>query len=377
MNSMLANSTSFTNELNILDAKNRLIPYTLYLGGYGQGGGVFVNASQVTFFYSNDLTYKSRNNISLDRAALAFIANVNPWAAVYLETGATDIGQKYTSPLTLNQSYLLLGDEEFPLYGFAGYKNIDFGQFSTVNIFAQPITRWDYAGTALTAGGGYRCNGFNLTLSALEGGTQGVEDYYGAGLWRVHNYPNYYTTKNQVNNFAINASYSAHAADINWTIGAGYIRGLWLGSPANFFDNSNIGAWDVNAQMQFQHVTLLAEFVESTPNNGSFGNFTPIIPGSANLKTWDIGASYTWNDFILPHESMFSADYSGVIGNNSFATVTQLVLGVRNNVCNYLWAGFEYVFEDQNSNQDAIRSGLFYRAHDTVQVIRLDATASF
>ena len=138
-------------------------------------------------------------------------------------------GSKDLAQFGINQSYVLLGDGVFPVYGFAGYKNIDFGNFSTVNIFAQPIARWDYAGIALTAG-------------------------------------------------------------------VGYVYGLRLGDPANFFDNATIGAWDLNVQLYFKHLTVLAEFVESTP---------------------------------------------------------------------------------QTSSQGAIRSGLFYRAHDSVQVIRFDLTASF
>lgn len=105
-----------------------------------------------------------------------------------------------------------------------------------------------------------------------------------------------------------NTNYSAHIAGIDWSIGAGYMRGLWLGSPMNFFNNANIGAWDINAQVHIQQLTYLAEYVDSTPNTSSFGSFKPIIPGSTNLKTWDVGVSYTWHDFILSRESVFSAD---------------------------------------------------------------------
>lgn len=377
MFSMLSNTTSFHNELNLLQAKNHLTQSTLYLGGLGQGGVSFVHASQPTFFYSNEMTYQSRNYASLDRAALAFMGNVNPWAAVYLETGATDIGQSYASTLNLNQTYLLLGDGVFPLYAFVGNKNIDFGDFSTVNIFAQPVTRWDFAGTALTAGAGYRAHGFNVTFSGLNGGEQGAEDYYGAGLWRVHNYTNYYTPKKLINNFAINSSYSAKIAAMDWTVGVGYMRGLWLGDPNNFFNNTSIGAWDINAQVHVQHVTLLAEFVNSTPNTNSFGRFTPHIPGSASLQTWDVGASYASDDYLLPHESIISADCSGVVGNNAFAAVTQWVLGLQNHIYKPFWVGIEYVHEDQTSNLGAMRSGLFFRTHDRVQVLRLDVTANF
>lgn len=277
----------------------------------------------------------------------------------------------------LNQGYALLGDEVFPLYGFAGYKNIDFGNFSTVNIFAQPITRWDYAGTASTVGGGGRYKGLNVTASLLGGGVQGAEDYYGSGLWRVYNYPNYYTTSNKAPNYAFNTSYNACMFGFDWTVGAGYMHGLWLGSPQNGFYNSNIGAWDINLQAHTQHVKLLAEFVKSTPDVNSVGKFTPTIPGAANLQTWDVGMSYAWNDFLLPHESIVNIDYSGVVGNNSFVQVTQLVLGVIHHIRNPFWVGIEYVYIDQSSNQDANRSGLFFRNHDNLEVVRIDFTASF
>ena len=375
MYSILSNGTSFTNELNILNAKPNLDVSKLYVGGYAQGGMNFVNASQPTYFYSNNMTYSARDYLSLDRTALAFIGNFNSWATLYVEVGVMDIGEPYVSDVGLNQTYLLFGTRGYPLYGFAGYKNIDFGNFSSVNIFAQPVTRWDYAGTALTAGAGFHHQNYNVTLSALRSGTQGAEDYYGSGLWRVHNYPNYYTAQGQ--NFALNASYSLPLDRVNWTVGAGYMRGLWLGNPGNFFHNATIGAWDLNTQFHYERLTVLAEFVKSTPQTSSFGRFTPIRSDGIYLPTWDVGASYKLTHFILPSDSTVSIDYSGVVGNTSIAHVSQWVLGLDNAVMDHLNAGLEYVLISQSSGQDAMRSGLFYRAHDKVQVIRLDLTAFF
>ncbi|MES2198885.1 MAG: hypothetical protein V4489_01785 [Chlamydiota bacterium] len=67
----------------------------------------------------------------------------------------------------------------------------------------------------------------------------------------------------------------------------------------------------------------------------------------------------------------------GVVGNSSFAQVIQTALGFSNNFMKNMSAGIEYVLIQQTSNQNAMRSGLFYRAHDNLQVVRLDPTAGF
>ena len=375
MNKLLDNGTAFDNELDILKAKPTLQPSTLYVGGYAQAGLNYYQADQPTYFYSINRTYQSHFTPSIDRAAIALIANINEWMSMYGEFGVTDVGQNYVSQIGVNQLYLLLGGEQTFLYGYAGYKNIDFGNFSSVTLFAQPITRWDYAGTAMTVGIGFLHSGFNFTGSVLRRGTQGLEDYYGAGLWRVHVYPQYYT--DQANNFALNTSYQFTMHGIDMTVGGGYIRGLWLGAPKNFFNNRTIGAWDINSQLRYKHFTLLVEYVQSTPATSSFGPFITANPHGVYLKTWDIGVSYQFNTQMLPNTTTVSADMSGVIGNSSFANVTQSVLGIRYELNKYFKTGFEYVLEVQSSDEAANRSGLFYRQHDKVQVTRLDLTASF
>jgi len=377
---LLGNFGGVNGEMAILNAKKNMQNNTLYVGGYGEFGLTWGAANQpYTAGASGSTTVsKSSTSVSVDHLNVGLVGNLNQYAAAYIEAGHSDIGATNTSSLpTFRQAYVLFGNGVLPVYGFVGRKDIDFGNFSTVNMFAQPLTREFFEVNGNTAGIGYNAYGFNVVASLMNGGANGNLNLNEAGFWgpglpstghSVSGASGLYTTNgNQLNNFALNANYGMTTNGINWNVGAGYLNGLWIGNQIyNLSSNQRIGAWDINAQAGFQGLTFLAEYV-STAQSVNYGS-----DGKGRLNAWDLGTSYAFNAGVIPNQSVVSFDYSGSKqAANDAQTANQFVVGVRNQVWPKanLWAGIEYAYDHiagANSTSTLNNNN-----------VRLDLTANF
>ncbi len=376
---LLGNFGGTSRELAILAAKKTMQDNTLYIGGYGQFGLTWGAANQPYTASTGDVS-KSHTDVSLDHVAMDLIGNLNQWAAAYIQMGASDVGQTNNdnSP-KFQQAYILLGNGQAPVYGFVGRKDIDFGNFSTVNMFAQPLTRELFDVNGNTAGVGYQAYGFNVVASLMNGGANGNLNNNAAGFWGA-GFPTdgsatsiagvnglYTSSTNQLNNFALNTSYGATTGQINWSVGAGYLNGLWIGNSAyNGANNQRIGAWDLNGQVGFQGLSFLAEYV-TTAQAVSYG-----AAGSGRMSAWDLGTNYTFNAGVIPNQSVISFDYSGAKQNQTDAvSANQFVIGARNQIWPKanLWAGIEYAYDHMTG---ATSAGTLNNSN-----VRLDLTANF
>ena len=375
---LLGNFGGVNGEMAILNAKKNMQNNTLYVGGYGEFGLTWGAANRsYTTVSSNDPVSKSSTSVTVDHLNVGLVGNLNQYAAAYIEAGHSDIGAAHTSDLpTFRQAYVLLGNGVLPVYGFVGRKDIDFGNFSTVNMFAQPLTRELFEVNGNTAGVGYNAYGFNVVASLMNGGANGNLNVNEAGFWgpglpsdgTVTGLNGLYTNNgNQLNNFALNANYGMTTNGINWNVGAGYLNGLWIGNSLyNNSSNQRIGAWDINAQAGFQGLTFLAEYV-STAQSVNYGS-----GGKGRLSAWDLGSSYAFNAGVIPNQSVVSFDYSGSRqGASDSTTNNQFVVGVRNQVWPKanLWAGIEYAYDHIAG---ATSSGTLNNNN-----VRLDLTANF
>lgn len=359
---LMGNFGGVDREMAILNAKSSMPDTTLYLGGYTNMGLTWDRANnEYTDSSSGDTVSKSNTTVSLDHAAVDFLANLNQYVATYVQLGANDIARSDNANdgnISFQQAYALFGNANLPVYGFAGIKDIDFGSFQTVNMFAQPLTRELFQATGNTAGVGYKINGFNAVVSVMNGGANGNIDQYAAGFWGS-GYPDngigpddnvglYTQSGNQLNNFAVNTSYSATAGQINWKVGAGYLNGFWGGNTfanGGLSTNGNrIGAWDFNGQMAIQNWTLLGEFTTTAQkiDYASWGG------GEGRLMAWDLGTQYAFNAGVIPNQSVVSFDYSGARQDSQTpVNENQFVLGARNQIwpTANVWAGVEYAYD--------------------------------
>src|SRR6185437_15794117 len=99
-------------------------------------------------------------------ASLAATANAGKWVTGYMQIGQNVLGTSYFNTLNatagtsstfgIQDAYLVFGNlSAMPVYGFVGYKDIDFGSFQTVDMYNQPLTRTYFQAQGDTAGIGY------------------------------------------------------------------------------------------------------------------------------------------------------------------------------------------------------------------------------
>lgn len=347
---MMSNYSPVGREMYIL--KNRqsghLANHALYFGGYAKADAMWQIASKSpslfvnpAFANENGSSTKNASGIQLTDVSLLMTADINQWTTVYMQLGEGLIGGPKTGPvpfpgvgivtaniadsgIQFQQGYLLMGDlSQKPVYGFIGKKDIDFGYFGSVNMFAQPLNRELFAAVGNTVGVGYTQHGIDVVLSAMNGGDNGT---------------NLYTTNSSaINNFAINASYGNHMKGADWRVGAGYLNGIskeFARTSGNGIASN--GAWDLNGQLAVDNFDVLAEYTAST-NKAAIS--------TATVKAWNIGVAYNFP--FMGRKSKVSFSYSqaqGVFtGSNDF---TQYVVGFRNEFMPNVWGGVSYAYNN-------------------------------
>ncbi|MDF2530098.1 MAG: hypothetical protein K0Q57_978, partial [Gammaproteobacteria bacterium] len=237
---MLSNQAGVGREMNLLNARQAgsLANQSLTLGGRVEADAINQHTNNAGYFSSplaNQIGSSSTGNIHQNSVGHLALSNVNldsavalnSWTTGYVQLGSYNVGQAtvgQTSP-TIQDAYLVLGNlAQSPVYGFAGRKEIDFGSFASVQPYAQPLTRIYFMPTGNTAGVGYTKYGMDVTASVMNGGNNSrTVESYGS----ITQYQNLYTANtNSINNYALNASYSAMNQGVNWTVGAGYLNGV-------------------------------------------------------------------------------------------------------------------------------------------------------
>ena len=364
---MMSNYSPVGREMYIL--KNRqsghLANHALYFGGYAKANamlqiaskkpGAFVNPA---FFASNNTGARNLSNIQLTDISLLMTADINQWTTVYMQLGDGLIGGPATADATVNgdvrtaniannrvqfqQGYVLMGDlSQKPVYGFIGKKDIDFGYFGSVNMFAQPLNRELFAAVGNTVGVGYMQHGLDVVLSAMNGGTNGT---------------NLYTSNSgAISNFAVNASYGNQMKGVDWRVGAGYLNGIngefartyttttTTGGTVDVPGKSN-GAWDINGQLAFDNFDILGEYTSSTNKSAQS------LDSNKTVKAWNIGMAYNFP--FMGRKSKVSFSYSqaqGInptFGKSKSQNYAQYVVGFRNEFMPNVWGGVSYAYNN-------------------------------
>ena len=349
---MMSNYSPVGREMYIL--KNRqsghLANHALYFGGYAKADAMWQIASKTPSAFTNpvflgSLGSSTRNgsDVQLTDVSLLMTADINQWTTVYMQLGDSLIGgpgnvtDTFTTPtkktVSLNadvnrdavqfqQGYLLMGDlSQKPVYGFIGKKDIDFGYFGSVNMFAQPLNRELFAAVGNTVGVGYAQHGIDVVLSAMNGGDNGT---------------NLYTTNSSaINNFAVNASYGNHMKGADWRVGAGYLNGTSEQLVRNSGNGvASNGAWDLNGQLAVDNFDVLAEYTATT-NKAKLHNET--------VKSWNIGLAYNFPFMGRKSKVSFSYSQASGLASSDFA---QYVVGFRNEFMPNVWGGISYAYNN-------------------------------
>jgi len=364
---MMSNYSGVGREMNILNARKAgNIGNGVYLGGEFEGDVLWqhneaeANWSNPIFQQLAQLTGKSASRLTISNARLSALADFNTWVAGYLQIGVYNPGSTSsgatinggdgrtytistpgTRTLTLQDAYLTFGNlGQQPYFGFLGYKDIDFGQFASVNQYAAPLDRTVFAATGDTVGVGYTNYGFTGTFSLMNPG-QHAAVVSATSATQQENLRTLHTTS-ILNNFAANLGYGMTNGAVTWHLGTGYLNGTAFFRAAAASGNAkNVGAWDANLKLSAYNFDFLGEFVTTTEGIMNQANQDSYY--SRHVKAWQTSGDYNFT--MMGNKSVVSASYSAVELNHM---ASQVSIGLRTEPVKNVWAGIEY---DYNNGQ--------------------------
>lgn len=361
---MMGNMPGVGKEMTLLQARQNGLNTPVTVGGYAEGDLLYQHTNtDGTFNNTNVFTTTSTNNagsatrLALSHANLSTTAAIGQWVTGYVQAGSNNIGQSNTSfgsnsndNLSIQDAYLVIGNlAKNPVYGFVGKKDIDFGSFATVDMYAQPLNRQLFQATGNTIGLGVNAYGFNGTVSGMNGGNNGTNMNT--------------ASPNAGKNFAVNLGYGMTNSGITWNVGAGYLNGSQFLTTTQ----GTNGAWDLNGKVSAMGFDLLAEYTMTAKQ--TYGIPAYISTTASRASAWSLGADYNFP--VMGLNSAVSAEYSSAKlngGNSNQFQPKQVSLGYRVQPVNNVWTGLEY---DWNRGNLAAANSL------TTNTVLLDVTAAF
>lgn len=376
---MLSNQNFTGSVLNILNARKSgdLASNAIYIGGKGELYAEYQSTSSVAAGVHPSGASTNNNSsteVNLPYADLAFTSTIGDWVTGFADLQVSNAAD---SSVKLPAAYFVVGNlSQSPFYGFGGKKVVEFGKFSSPNNFMPTLTRAYFMAYGGQVGTGFAMNGLDVVATFMNG----------KGMAMMNSQA---SNAQQLNDFAVNASYTGKAGNLGYYAGAGYINATGFSANKTTatpnidgtvnFANSNkmVGALDFNAGVTVQGLAVNGEFLVTTSgvkgmnqtsvlgnavNNTSnsfnsdvshpdsagftaFGfNALPVLvsfdSGSA-VKAWSLDSSYTMP--VAGKDMVPYVSYSQV-AQNSDNNLYQFEVGTRYNVIDSVWLGGSYNF---------------------------------
>jgi len=342
-NGVLVPQVGTETELSVLKLRQQeLANQTLYIGGIVRAAALYSrlndNYNGTTVIHTHVTNgrsgYKTASQLNMPEVGLIGVADVNSWATGVISLTAANVGRGDTSDtIGVDQAYVLLGDlNSSSVYGFAGKKDVDFGNFNTVDFYTLPLNRLAFqVASTNSVGVGFNNSGFNAVITALNGGNNGSDATDTTGTAYTNN-------SNNINNFAVNLDYGMNSNGVMWGVGGGYLNGSRYSYAKS--NSQRNGAWDINGHFDVDNLTVMGEYDRTSgkANNASITDNT--------IQGFDIGAAYGFP--IMGHNSSVNADFSELKSNA--VTASQFVLGWNNELVNDVWMGLEWAYNKGGIN---------------------------
>lgn len=393
---MLNNQQVTGSVLDILNARKSgdLAPNAIYIGGKGEIYAKYQNTSGVTTHpltsgVINRAGANANNNssseIKMPYADLAFTSTIGDWVTGFADVQVTNAA---SSNVTLPNAYFVVGNlAKSPFYAFGGKKVVEFGKFDSVTNFMPTLTRAYFMAYGGQVGAGFSMNGINATATLMNGKGESLMNSQASNA-------------QQINNFALNASYDGKAGNLGYYAGAGYVNATGFSENASVYgvgaNNKMVGALDFNAGVMIQGLAVNGEFLVTTSGvkgtnstalgvNGAvqgtstkdidsvgytaFGiNALPVLMNfnsGSTVKAWSLDSSYTMP--VAGKDMVPYVSYSQV-AQNSDNNLYQFEVGTRYNVVDTVWIGGSYNYMSGKS------AGASVGKYNTLM---LDATVYF
>jgi len=174
--------------------------------------------------------------------------------------GSGTITDLNRNQLEVRKAYVIWGNlDKRPVYASIGKMDTPFGLQDTVSPFTNSTSWHAFAGLAYGGMVGYYNEGLHIRAMAIQGGAQ----------FRAHNSPVEDTSvPSRVNNFAIDANYTAPLEQGDWMLGASYTdaSAYCQAYPVFHFNpcDENNPAWAVYSRLNWGKLEVLGEYAATT-----------------------------------------------------------------------------------------------------------------
>lgn len=233
-------------------------------------------------------------------AQFAFTGAATCWLTAYAEFlydpeqsfGSGTIVDLGRNQIQLRKGYILLGDLNcLPVYLAVGKMDVPFGQTFTVNPFSSSTTWHAFGGLAYGALLGYDCNGFDVSVMAVQGGAQ----------FRALNSPVQDTSvPSRLTNVVVDGSYTFEWCDTcirvgaSWEKSSAYVQDF----PVQHFGAGTVDnpAWTVYGKVCWEDLVVKGSFAKTTKVwPGTFNPNAPLnVFPAHDVSAFDAGAKYTF-----------------------------------------------------------------------------------
>lgn len=216
----------------------------------------------------NNQVGRKASEATVHAAQLAATIAFTPAVSGYIEMlynpeqsfGAGTLTDINRNQVEVRKAFLLLGDlSRAPVYAAIGKMDMAFGLQDTVSPFTNSTNWHAFAVLAYGATLGYYDHGLHVRVSAIQGGAQ----------FRSANAPVDGTAvPSRLNNWAVDANYTAELGDLSVMVGGSYIHGsaYCQAYPVQHFRPcaSNVPAWAAYGTVNYGRLKLLGEFARTT-----------------------------------------------------------------------------------------------------------------
>lgn len=218
--------------------------------------------------------------------------------------------------IQLRRGWVMWGNlDERPVYVAVGKMDTPFGLNDTVSPFTNSTNWHAFAGLAYGGLAGYYNNGLHLRAMAIQGGAQ----------FRAHNAPVEDTAvPSRVNNFALDANYTAALDAGSVMVGASYTHAsaYCQAYPVFHFNpcDDNNPAWAVYSRAELGAFELLAEYGSTTEEWPGTASPVPFYSQFEAVKaeSFTLGGRY-WMNLQREDDFALSAEFSRFISGDDGA----------------------------------------------------------
>lgn len=295
-----------TFDLALLKERNKFDNQSLNLGGYLEWDAQYWKTHSAIATGSNNQPLPPEGTgLYTTTIDLDAMSNLNSWTTLFAKVEQEAIGTP-NAHMIFRKALVTFGNLDYtPFFLTLGKSFLPFGVYGGGGVWSVPLTRSVFRPSEVPqAMLGYYKDGFNSNLAVFSNQANvsgNIADYV---------YSVYFNGAVQdLFTYALGAGYMNDLRGLPSSLGSAY------GSGGALTSGKRVSAYDLNAELSYQHLNFTAEYISATRQGTYNSNLdtsdeNSVLPGQAQKipSAWELGAAY--NQAWLGAPMYYSIGYS-------------------------------------------------------------------